>query len=151
MRDIRFLFAGILLSLLVSCSGLESIEVGEIEDVNFSRLAGRAIEFEVLMPIDNPSSLRLRIIDVDLDVYINDEYIGKISNVDNVLIPARSDELYTFPLRVEFSSILQGAISMYNFFLDRQTEIYLKGNISVRSFPFTRKISVEEKTYVRMK
>jgi LEA14-like dessication related protein len=133
---------------LASCSGFDHIEVGEIEDVRFSRVAGRAIEFEVSMSIDNPSFFRFRIIDVDLDFYINNEYIGRIRNVDNVLIPSRSAELYTFPLKVEFSSILKGALSLYNFFLDRQAEVSIKGTISVRSFPFTRKIPVDETSKV---
>lgn len=136
--------------VLVSCTGLEGIEVGEIEDINFNRVADRSVEFEVLMPIENPSGLRFRIVDVDLDVYINDEHLGKIRNVDNVLIPSRSSELYTFPLKVEFANILRGAVSMFNFFLDRKAHIEVKGEIRVRSFPFARSIPVEEKTILHM-
>ncbi len=135
---------------LVSCAGLESIEVGEIEDMNFNRFGDSSIEFEVVMPIENPSGLRFRIVDVDLDVYINDEYLGKIRNVDNVLVPSRSSELYTFPLKVEFSNILRGAVTMFNFFLDRKAYIVVKGDIKVRSFPFTRSVPVEEKTILQM-
>ncbi len=135
---------------LFACAGLESIEVGEIEDINFNRVADRSIEFEVLMPIENPSGLRFRIVDVDLDVYINDEYLGKIRNVDNVLIPSRSSELYTFPLKVEFANILRGAVSMFTFFLDRKAYIEVKGEIRVRSFPFGKSIPVEEKTILQM-
>lgn len=136
--------------VLVSCTGLENIEVGEIEDINFSRVADRSIEFEVVMPIENPSGLRFRIVDVDLDVYINEEHLGRIRNVDNVLIPSRSSELYTFPLRVEFANILRGALSMFNFFLDRKAYVEVTGEIRVRSFPFSRTIPVEEKTILHM-
>ncbi len=134
----------------MSCSGIKDIEIGEIEDVNLTRFANRAIEFEVSMLIDNTSSFRFRIIDVDLDLYVNNEYLGKISNVDNVLIPSKSSELYTFPLRVNFTNILRGAISMYNLFLDRQAEVVVKGNLGIRSFPFTRNIAVDEKTFIRL-
>ncbi|TVR73584.1 MAG: hypothetical protein EA408_04580 [Marinilabiliales bacterium] len=137
-------------SALVSCAGPESIDIGEIEDININRFADRSVEFEVKMPIENPSVLRFRIIDVDLDVYMNDEYLGKIRNVDNVLIPSRSSELYTFPLKVEFENILRGAVSMFNFFLERQASVEVKGEISIRSFPFTRSIYVEEKTILQM-
>ena len=146
----RLVILTFLALIFTACSGLEDIDVGEIEDVRLSRFAERSVEFVVLMPIDNPTSFRFRIINVDLDVYINNEYIGKISNVDNVLIPSRSHELYSFPLKVEFSSILRGALSMYNFFIDRQAEVIVKGKISVRSFPFTRRIVVEEKTSLKL-
>jgi LEA14-like dessication related protein len=146
-----YLFSSIVLSaMLLSCSGFESIDVGEIEDIKLNRFADRAVEFEVMMPIENPSAFRFRIVDVDLDVYINSEYLGKISNVDNVLIPSRSYELYTFPLKVEFSNIMRGAVSMFNFFLDKQAFIEVSGNIRVRSFPFSRNLSVDEKTHLKL-
>jgi LEA14-like dessication related protein len=144
-------FASIFAIFLVSCASLENIEVGEIEDVKFNRFTDKTIEFEVVMPIDNPSAFRFRIIDVDLDVYINNEYMGKIRNVDNMLVPSRSSELYTFPLKVEFSNILKGALSMFNLYLDRQAEVVIRGKISVRSFPIVRNIDVDEKTSVRLK
>ncbi|MGF1585145.1 MAG: LEA type 2 family protein [Bacteroidales bacterium] len=150
MRLFNFLFVILPVLFLASCVNLENIEVGEIEDVSFSKFANKTIEFEVLMPIDNPSGFRFRITDVDLDVYINNEYMGKIRNVDNVLIPSRSSELYTFPLKVEFSNILKGAMSMFNFYLDRQAEVEIKGSIGVRSFPVSRSIKVNEKTSIRL-
>ncbi len=130
----------------VSCAGIENIEVGEIEDIRPGRFADRSIEFDVLMPIDNPSRFRLRIVDVDLDVYINNQYMGKIRNVENVLIPSKSSEIFTFPMEVELSDILKGAFSMFNLFLDRQAEVVIKGEIRVRSFPFIRSVTVDERT-----
>ncbi len=150
MRLFHFSLFVVLSAMLLSCSGFESIEVGEIEDIKLNRFADRAVEFEVMMPIENPSTFRFRIVDVDLDVYINSEYLGKISNVDNVLIPSRSSELYTFPLKVEFSNIMRGAVSMFNFFLDREALIEVTGEIRVRSFPFTRSISIDEKTHLKL-
>jgi LEA14-like dessication related protein len=148
---IFYSFSFIFLSaLLLSCSGFDNIEVGDIEDVRLNRFANKSVEFEVLMPIDNPTSFRFRIVNVDLDVYINKEFFGTISNVDNVLIPSRSSELYTFPLRVQFSNILKGTVSMFNLFLDRQAEIEVKGRISFRSFPFIKSIRVDEKTRLRL-
>ena len=142
----------LLISMLsaVSCANLENIEVGEIEDVNIGKFGGKTVEFEVILPIENPSSFRFRIVNVDLDVYINEKYMGKISNVDHVLIPSKSTELYTFPLKVEFSDILKGALSVFNMYLDRQAEVMIRGKISVRSFPVTRRINVDEKTLVKL-
>ena len=136
--------------MFVSCSGVKNVKVGNIEDVNLTRFAGRSVEFEVLLPIDNPSSFRFRIVDVDLDVYINNEFIGKIGNVENVVISSISSELYSFPLKVELSNIFKGALSMFGLILERRAEVMVKGKIVVRSFPFTRKILVDERAFVRL-
>ncbi len=150
MRILYYFSFIFIATLFFSCSGFDSIEVGDIEDVMLGRFANSSVEFEVLMPIDNPTSFRFRIVDVDLDFYISSQYIGNISNVDKVLIPSRSSEVYTFPLKVQFSNILKGALSMFNLFLGRQAEIEVKGRISVRSFPFMRKIEVDEKTCLKL-
>jgi LEA14-like dessication related protein len=153
MKILHLLLSLLAASIVItfpSCSGIHEIDVGEIEDINFTRVAGRGIEFEVVMPIENPSSFRFRITGVDLDVYINKEYIGKITNVDNILVPAGSSDLYAFPLKVEFSGIITGLRTMFTLFTDRQAEVTVTGNIGVRSFPITRKIPVEETTHVTL-
>jgi LEA14-like dessication related protein len=149
MRLLHLLLLVFILSS-VSCANLENIEVGEIEDVNIGKFGGKTVEFEVLLPIENPSSFRFRIVDVDLDVYINEKFMGEIRNVDHILIPSRSSQLYTFPLKVEFSDILEGALSVFSMYLDRQAEVVVRGKIRVRSFPITRRIMVDEKTLVKL-
>ena len=135
---------------LPSCSGFEDIDVGDIEDIKISRITMRAVDFDVMLTLDNPTAFRYRITDVDLDVSINNEFVGNIRNAENVIIPPRSTELYTFPLQAEFSNILRGALSVYNFFLDRNAEVTIAGTIKVRSFPFSRTIPVDETSHVNL-
>ena len=151
ISKLNFLLFVAVLFTFASCAGFEDIEIGEIEDVRFSNISGRSVEFEVSMAIDNPSAYRFRITDVDLDVYVNDDFIGNIKNVDRILIPGNSFELYTFPMQVEFSNILKGAFTMYNFFLERHAEVVIEGNIKVRSFPLYKNIPVREKTHFSMR
>ncbi len=149
----RPLFPAVLLWVAIflpSCSGFEDIDVGDIEDIKISRITTRAVDFDVILTIDNPTAFRYRITDVNLDVSINNESVGNIRNAENVMIPSRSSELYTFPLQAEFSNILRGALSVYNFFLDRNAEVTVTGTIKVRSFPFSRTIPVDETSRVNL-
>ncbi len=148
MKFYRILLIAVLISLGSSCTMFEDIVVGEVEDVKVTRLADRSVEFDVLIPIENTAPLRFRITNVDLDVYLHDEFVGNISSVNSVAIPAKSNELYTFPLRAEFTSILKSAFSIMGFFLDGQMEVVVKGEITVGTFPFRRRIPVNEKTIV---
>jgi LEA14-like dessication related protein len=143
-----------LISLFMnSCNVFESIEVGEVHGINFTKFDDRKVSFEVLIPIENPNGFSFKITGVDLDVIVNDEYLGKIKNVGDVLIHEKSDEIYTFPLDVEYSgsNILKGAFTLFSLFLDRKADVRVKGFILVKSFWYTKKLDVDEQSIVVIK
>jgi LEA14-like dessication related protein len=139
--------------LMNSCNVFESIEVGEVQGINFTKIDDRKISFEVLIPIENPNGFSFKITAVDLDVIVNNEYLGKIKNVGNLLIHKQSDEIYNFPLDVEYSgsNILKGAFTLFSLFLDRKAEVKISGFIEVRSFWVTKKLDVDEQSVVVIK
>ena len=139
--------------LMNSCNIFESIEVGEVQGINFTKIDEGKVSFEVLIPIENPNGFNLKITGVDLDVIVNNEYLGKIKNVGDVLIHQQSDEVYNFPLDVEYSgsNILKGAFNLFSLFLDRKADVRISGFIIVKSFWFSKKLVVDEQSVVVIK
>lgn len=139
--------------LMNSCNIFESIEVGEVQGINFTKIDEGKVSFEVLIPIENPNGFNLKITGVDLDVIVNNEYLGKIKNVGDVLIHQQSDEVYNFPLDVEYSgsNILKGAFTLFSLFLDRKADVRISGFIIVKSFWFSKKLVVDEQSVVVIK
>lgn len=136
-----------------SCNFFEGIEIGEVKEINFTKIDERKVSFEVLIPIENPNGFNLKITGVDLDVIVNNEYLGKIKNVGDVLIHQQSDEVYNFPLDVEYSgsNILKGAFTLFSLFLDRKADVRISGFIIVKSFWFSKKLVVDEQSVVVIK
>jgi LEA14-like dessication related protein len=126
--------------------------MGEIDSLYFKKADGRKVSFEVMVPLVNNNWFSVTITDADLDVYMNNEYFGKIKSVENVKIHANSTEVYAFPFEVEFSgsTILKGAMTLFSLFLERQVEVSLKGDIMAKSFGFYRSIPVEESSSVSL-
>ena len=139
--------------LVNSCNVFERIEVGEVQGINFTKFDDRKVSFEVLIPIENPNGFSFNITGVDLDVIVNNEYLGKIKNAGDVLIHEKSDEIYTFPLDVEYSgsNILKGAFTLFSLFLDRKAEVKISGFIMVKSFWLSKKLDVDEQSIVVIK
>ncbi len=146
----RFFLIITLAFLLKSCTLFHSVEVGEVQSINFTRFGNQKVTFELLIPIENRNFLNFKIKDVDLDVIVNNEYLGKITNVEEVLVFNRSNESYTFPLDIEYTgtNILKGALTLFSFFLERKAEVRIAGFIRVKSFLFSKKIDVDERSIV---
>lgn len=140
------------LFVLSSCSFYLDLEMGEIESLHFKKADSRKVSFEVMVPLVNSNWFNVTITDIDLNVYMNNEYLGKIKSVENVKLMAKSTEVYAFPFDVEFtgSTILKGAMTLFSLFLERQVEVSLKGDIRAKSFGFYKSIPVEEKSSVSL-
>lgn len=138
---------------LISCNFIEGIQIGEVQGINLTKFDSKKVSFEVLIPIENPNRFNFKITEVDLDVIVNNEYLGKIKNVGDVVINQQSDEIYNFPLDVEYSgsNILKGAFTLFSLFLDRKADVRISGFIKTKSFWFTKKLHVDEQSVVVIK
>jgi LEA14-like dessication related protein len=136
-----------------SCNVFESIEVGEVQGINFTKFDDGKVSFEVLIPIENQNSFSFKITNVDLDVIVNNEHLGKIKNVGDLIINKQSDKIYNFPLDVKYSGsdILKGAFTLFSLFLDRKADVRISGFIVVKSLWFSKKLYVDEQSVVVIK
>lgn len=146
----RILLLAFLTLFLNSCALFHSVEVGEVQGINFEKFGNQKVTFELLIPIENKNLLNFRIREVNLDVIVNNEYLGKITNVDDILIFQKSNQIYSFPLDIEYTgtNILRGALTLFSLFLERKADVRISGFIRVRSFLFSKKIEVDERSIV---
>ena len=106
--NFRFVLIGIIVISLISCSGFESMVVGEVQEIKFTHFIDGKMGFKVYIPIVNPSGMNLKVTDVNLKITLNNIPVGKIMNYDKVLIKKRSEDVYAFPLNVELESLSKG-------------------------------------------
>lgn len=142
-----------LVFFLTSCEEYKNIEVGEIKGINLIELGSQKISLDVLLQIENSNHINFRIAGVDLDVIVNNEYLGKITSVREVLILKKSNAVYSFPIEVEYTgtNILKGAFTVISMVAEKKIELRIKGFFKVKSFLFSRKINVEESNVVVLK
>ncbi|MDG6220969.1 MAG: LEA type 2 family protein [Candidatus Thermoplasmatota archaeon] len=80
-----------------------SFQEPSIKSVRLSSasILGRTLNVDVL--VHNPNMIGGRVEKIDLDIYINDEYVGHISERQNVEVPAQGDVV--LPLRIQIQSL----------------------------------------------
>jgi len=131
--------------ILTSCTFLEPQYKGG-EKFKFDKLEGKSLKFTVGAKILNPNNYTIKIKPSDLDVYIEDDFMGVI-HLDKTLKLKKKQELF---VDAPFTATLNdGALfKLLKFALRGKLQMTLKGNVKAGVFILTKKVYVEEKTTI---
>jgi len=146
MKRIINLIGLILLTVVLSsCNAYKSVNIGDIENVNFKGMIDNKISLELQVPVTNPNGYKIKIKSMDLDVTINGSYLGKLKNTGEIVIPAKSDEIQNFPVEIYVKNALASMASLYKLRKAKSLEMKIEGTIKVKALLSTKTIKVSEK------
>jgi LEA14-like dessication related protein len=136
------------LFLFTGCGGIQDIEVKDVKNIRFKGLVDNYVTFEADIQVFNPSHTNIRVKEIDVKVYANDSYVGRLLCDQEVFIPSESSSIITTPFRLRITNILTGA-SMY-FRLSKQKDIKIEvdGHIWAKTMLIRKKIKIHEMTYI---
>ncbi len=137
-------------TLLGQSCQVQDVAVTGFGGVRIHRLAGRDLGVDVLMQVRNPNTFSFRITGIDLDVSLNGMYVGRITEAEKTIIPARSEELHTLHLNIEMDSWVSGLTTFIHMIGKRQAELEVNGSFRVRKSLVSKTIPVKERTEVRI-
>lgn len=132
------------LILFSSCTKLDEITIGEPQNVTIKSMSLNSIDVLVELPISNPARAKLKVTDMDLKIWIDEKYIGRIKNIESLIIDARSDSLYMVPLKIIVVNFLKSAALYRKYMNNEHIEVKLEGEIRGKLWGFRKKINVLE-------
>lgn len=89
----------------------------------------------MVVKIKNPNKASFKIYKSDFDVTLNGIKGGKASLTDNIKIKGNSEELYTFKIKSDFSSLsLADLPKLMSLATSKSLRIGLKGNLKCGKF-----------------
>ncbi|MDP4208729.1 MAG: LEA type 2 family protein [Bacteroidota bacterium] len=146
-------FATILILALVlaatsGCSKIERLKVGSVRNVSFKGMENNAINLEVTVPIENPNSFKLKIKNADMKLTSNGTEIGRIKQINDLVIAGKSTKEYPVNVTVELTNLNGGLLSAMRFF-NSKTDLRMNGTVKVRSFIYAKTVKVEDYKLVR--
>ena len=130
-------------SLISGCKSFDKINVGDIQEVKIEGIAGQNVFLEFKVPIENVSGLNVKIHEVDLNVKVNNTYLGKVTNIEKLKIIKKSNEVYTVKLKLKIAGLF-GALNSLKVFNEEKGEINLTGEIKAKFMGLNKKIEVNE-------
>ena len=132
-----------LLITIVSCSNIKEIKIGDIRDVNIINLNNNILTLKVVVPVENPNSFNVKIKGADLRVIMGDKEIGKVKQIDDLMIYGKSTKEYPVMIMIELTDVNSIMASAYQIFSGEMHDVRLSGTVVVKSFMYRRTIRVE--------
>jgi LEA14-like dessication related protein len=120
----------LLLTLLsTGCLSYQEVSFKGITDMDVTKMDNDGISARVMVTLDNPNNFRIHVIDPDVDLFLNDVYIGKATLDSNLVLDKQSTKDYAVPL----SAALTG-----------QAKLKAKGSVVGRAFLIRKRFPFEE-------
>jgi len=144
MRDLRrfnFFIGLLLLSVVTSCA-VEAPEFTAGDGFKIEKMEDRQILFSAGIKVDNPNWFAIKLKRSSLDVYMDDQLLGKLQLEKKVKMKAKKESEITLPLR---ASLEEGAMMMiFRNATKENVTIRFKGKVKGGVWIFSKKIAVDE-------
>ncbi len=130
--------------LLISCGKFSEITVGEIHGFTIKGFDDNALVVMFSIPIENPTLHRITITDFDTRVYMNSQYVGKITSSESLLLPAKSAMIHEMEFKIRLANFLGTALGIMNLKKGQKVSFKLEGTVSARTLLIKKKININE-------
>ncbi|HQY00724.1 MAG: LEA type 2 family protein [Flavobacteriales bacterium] len=128
--------------LLTSCLSYKEVVLRDITNVAVERMDAKGIALRVDALLDNPNGYRIHVLDPDVDLYLNEKYIGKGFLDSIVVLQRRTEKVYSVPMHAELKGgsllmlLLSGSFSGKDVTLGVKGTVVGKAGFLRKRFPF---------------
>lgn len=127
---------------------IQPVKVGDVESLKINGYENGALNVDVSLRIDNPNVLSCRIMNIDMEMYLNGTKLGVVKNATNTIIEAGKEKLYTFNLDVKTGSMIIGALSLLKSLGSNEVNVEAKGMIKVKTLFLSKEIKINRTSKV---
>lgn len=140
----------ILLPFLVSCGNFENIEIGEPQNIKVRGFEENYLLIDIDLPINNPTVHFINVTELDVRVFLNDRYLGKLIIDERIRLKPKQSNTYKLPVKIRIANILSTAFIMMNLKKGQEAKIKFEGKVKARSLFFFKTIEISETQKVKL-
>lgn len=131
--------------LLPGCISYQEISFKGVTDMQVSKLDKGGLVAEVVVTLDNPNPYRIQVIDPDVDLYLNEVYIGKARLNSKVVLEKRTSKDYPIPLHASFDDhSMQAMGAILNAAFTGRAMLKAKGTVAGKAFLIKKRFPFEQ-------
>ena len=108
----RFLVALLSIALFSGCTNYSEVELLGVRDAQLTRFDAKGLAAVVTVEVHNPNPFRIKVMDPDVDLYVNDIALGKAMLDSTIVLLPNSTQLYTVPLHTTFTNGQSGLLPL---------------------------------------
>lgn len=142
LRAFKACWTAALVLLLSACTRYEQVELKDITNIQVQRMDAQGIAVRVDALVDNPNNYRIQVLDPDVDLYVNDKFIGKGVLDSALVLEKKSTRVYSIPLHADLQGgsllmlLLSGALNGNEVKLAAKGTVVGKVGVLRKRFPF---------------
>jgi LEA14-like dessication related protein len=128
----------LLTNLLISCSAPKELEYRDFKNLTIEKIGFSSSAIKMDLIYYNPNNFGLELNKLDLDIFLNNNYLGKTSQDYQISIPRREEFSIPIKIDVDMKNLLKNGLTT---FLNNEVMIKVTGTIRVgklnvfKSFP----------------
>ncbi|MBK7384679.1 MAG: LEA type 2 family protein [Flavobacteriales bacterium] len=136
------IFGTIAVLCFVSCSPYKEVELTDITNVELLSMDARTVALRVDARIDNPNGFTIAVEEPDVDLFLNDKYIGKGLLDSALVLDRKTAKVYPVYLHADLEA---GPLigMLITSALIGQVKVGVKGTVSGRSGAFRKRFPFE--------
>lgn len=145
-------FAKIVIFILISTltfSCYKPLEFSEIDSTNI-KLGNNQNALTITVKVKNPNFFKIKVVQADLNVYLNDKFFAQIKDDFNITISPNSNSEIDIPLNLDIGNLISNAGTLMNLFSNKdQTTYRITGTITGKTFFGKKKIPIDQQENIK--
>ncbi len=142
-----------LLALLSTwaCSRPEEPELVKMKNLKVEEFTEDIVNISGAAVLYNPNNFKITVKEIDIEVRVNDQAVGKAKQIGEVMVPARSE--FEVPMNASFApeevydNLLSGIIS---YIMKGEFDVYYQGVIKIKVSGIVFRVPVDHKAKVKI-
>lgn len=114
---------------LAACTSYEQVELKDITNIKVDRMDAKGIAVRVDALVHNPNNYRIQVLDPDVDLYVNDKFIGKGILDSTLILEKNSTNVYTVPMQAELQGGALLMVLVSGVFNGNEVKLAAKGTV----------------------
>ncbi|MGB0933934.1 MAG: LEA type 2 family protein [Lishizhenia sp.] len=149
MKNIRLLFLLCLGVLLTGCIEYDDVEFEGVSNFKMGSFKEGKLTFDLDAKLFNPNGYAITVKPSEVDVFIEDDYIGIARLLEKVKMKKKTSESYFIPLEL---TLEKGAmLKLMRYALKKEINVTIKGKVKGSVFGLSKKISINQKKTISTK
>jgi len=124
----RLVSLSALLLLIISCATLKPIEYRTFKNFDIQRMGFSSTLVKMDLVYFNPNSFGLQLKSTDIDIFINDVYLGHSLQLYQVTLPRKEEFSFPITIDVDMKNVLKNGLSTL---FTSQVKVKIIGSVKV--------------------
>lgn len=123
----------------------------KVVDFGIKGISAKGVNFQVSMQIKNPNNYKIGIVGSDLNLYVKDEKVGKVTLKDKIVLPKNSNKIHHFVFETDYKDLSTDPATILASVLGGgKIEIHIKGHIKAKAKGLSKKFPIDFKEKISL-